>query len=493
MVALPQPPPPFSDAARTFITKPMKITLTVSLLAAFAASSLSAQQVALTEHFIAGVPPAGWSQVKNNPSANGWIASAAGEAWHEDESGLTCDDELISPVLDLTTFNSVYAHFKTRLAFSNYLANHPSSVGDGENDLYVRINGGAWTEVWTDTRAANTTDTISVDLTAAAANQSVVEFAFRYYGTFAQEWWNDWVQISDSATPPIFGTILTLNLPTSFVAADGSCDDFESYAGVLPSHMAATARNTTTGLPDPEAWCTIAGGTWASNSGVRNLEMGMIPGTTNYHNVTNALVIGYNGAGTSNLMLDFYAIDHGEETNVIDGVWLSEDGSEWFLVYGPWTPLPLAWTAVNKSLASFSSKTGGDFYLAFIQEDNFPYANLDGIGIDDVCVGDPAPPPFTLAATGTCPGSMTLTTTNGTASNNVAILFGLAGSFTQSNPNKPCQGITLDIANPSLGGILPANGSGSASLTFNAPGGACGRTVQAVDLASCSVSNTIIL
>jgi hypothetical protein len=460
-----------------------------------AASALPAQQVAITEHFAAGVPPAGWSQVKNNPLTNGWIAATAGEAWHEDESSSvgTCDDELISPVLNLSTYTSVYAHFKTRLAFSNYLANHPSSLGDGENDLYVRINGGAWTEVWTDVRTLNTTDVITVNMTGAVAGQSNVEFAFRYYGTFAQEWWVDWVQVSDSSAPPIFGSFFSLNLPSSFVPADGSCDDFESYAGVLPGHMAATAKNTASGLPDPEAWCTIAGGTYASSSGVRNLEMGMIPGTTNYHNVTNALVIGFDGTGTSNLQLEFNAVDHGEESNTIDGIWVSEDGNEWFQVYGPWTPLPLAWTAVSVDLSGVSSVTGGDFYLAFVQEDNFPYANLDGIGVDDVCVGDPPPPPFTLAATGTCPGAMTLNTTNGTPNGNVAILYGLAGSFTQNNPNKPCLGITLGIANPTVGAVIGADAAGAAALNFNAPGGACGRTVQAVDLGSCTASNAVVL
>jgi hypothetical protein len=458
-----------------------------------AASALPAQQVAITEHFAAGVPPAGWSQVKNNPLTNGWIASAAGEAWHEDESSSvgTCDDELISPVLDLSTYGTVYAHFKTRLAFSNYLANHPSSLGDGENDLYVRINGGAWTEVWTDVRTLNTTDVISVDITAAVAGQSNVEFAFRYYGTFAQEWWVDYVQVSDSAAPPVFGTFFSLNLPGSFIAADGSCDDLESYGGVVPGHMATTSRNSTTLAADPEGWCTIAGGTYASSSGVRNLEMGLIPGTTNYHNVTNALVMGFDGAGTSNLQLDFNAIDHGEETQALDGVWLSKDGAEWFQVYGPWTPLPLAWTAIHVDLSAHAARTSGNFYLAFVQEDNFPYANLDGIGVDDVCVGDPPPPPFSMTASGTCPGVRLFEVTGATPNGWVFWLYGPAGSYTK--PGGTCAGLTIDIRGPgATGGRLRADANGYTSLQLSAASYKCGTwKAQVVDLSTCAATNSV--
>jgi len=468
----------------------MKLTLTASLVAALAAGSLSAQQVALTEHFSAGVPPAGWSQVHVIPGSQGWIQSAAGEAWHEDES-ITTDDELISPVLDLSTYGSVYAHFKTRLAFSNYLANHPNSIGDGENDLYVRVNGGAWVEVWTDTRIANTTDTITVDMSAAAAGQSTVEFALRFYGTFAQEWWVDFMQVSDSATPPVFGSFFTLNLPSSFVPADGSCDDFESYAGVVPSHMATTANDTLTGLPDPEAWCTIAGGTVASNSGIRNLEMGLMPGLTSYHNVTNALVMGLNGAGSSNMQLDFSVIDHGEETNAIDGIWLSQDGIEWFQVYGPWTPLTAAWTQVNVDLSGYSAKTAGDFYLAFIQEDNFPYANLDGIGIDDVCVGDPAPPGFVLVGSGSCPSVRLFEVTGATPNADVFWIYGPAGTWTK--PRGLCAGITIDIRGAgTTGGRLRADSAGYSSLQLSAPSYKCGVwKAQVVDVTTCTVSNSV--
>ncbi len=477
----------------------MKLTIPASLAAVVLASSLSAQNVVLREDFTVSVPPAGWTQVKNNPAANGWIKSTDNRAWHEDESSSigTCDNELISPMLDFTTVPTAYAHFKTQLNFATYLANHPSSSGDGETDIYIRINGGAWTEAWTETRQANTTDTISVDLSSFVGGQANVEFAFRYYGTFAHETWIDYVQIDDSSTPPLDPPTQWTNvaLPTSFVNVTNSqsCDDFESYGGVLPSHMAAAALNSGTLTADPEAWCTIAGGTYASASGVRNLEMGMIPGTTNYHNVRNSLVIGYNGAGQGAITLDFKAIDHGEEANAFDGVWVSNDGLNWYFVYGNWGPLATAWTAVSVNLAAYTSITNGDFYVMFGQEDNFPYANLDGVGIDDVCVTGSGPSGPSLAVTGTCPGPVVATVTNATPSSTVIFLYGPAGSFTQNSPNRPCQGVTVGISNPQVGAAVTTDGAGSVGLAVNAPPAACGKTLQVVDLASCMTTNTVIL
>ncbi|MDA1261075.1 MAG: hypothetical protein O3A20_10700, partial [Planctomycetota bacterium] len=72
-----------------------------------------------------------------------------------------------------------------------------------------------------------------------------------------------------------------------------------------------------------------------------------------------------------------------------------------------------------------------------------------------------------LAASGSCPGAMTLTATNCTANSSVAILYGSAGSFTK--PSNPCGGLVLGIQNPTLGAMLGTDGAGAAALTFNAP------------------------
>ena len=97
----------------------------------------------------------------------------------------------------------------------------------------------------------------------------------------------------------------------------------------------------------------------------------------------------------------------------------------------------------------------------------------------------------TLTASGSCPGATTLSFTNCTPSSSVAVLCGIAGAFTK--PSNPCGGLVLGIANPTLGAMLGTDGAGAAALTFNAPAGACGKTVQGVDVASCTATNAIVL
>jgi len=96
-----------------------------------------------------------------------------------------------------------------------------------------------------------------------------------------------------------------------------------------------------------------------------------------------------------------------------------------------------------------------------------------------------------LSKSGSCPGPVTLTVAGCTPNRPVAMLYGNPGTFTYGGT--PCTGITLDMSSPTLAGVLTANGGGVASISFNAPPGVCGKTVQAVNVATCTKSNTIIL
>lgn len=111
------------------------------------------------------------------------------------------------------------------------------------------------------------------------------------------------------------------------------------------------------------------------------------------------------------------------------------------------------------------------------------------IGFDTYMLGGPSGPQ--LAKNGSCPGPVTLSVSNATPGGTVAIVHGPAGSWTK--PSGVCAGLTLAINPPTLGGFLTMNGSGAGSLSFNAPAGACGRTVQAVDVATCAATNAVIL
>ncbi len=279
------------------------------------------------------------------------------------------------------------------------------------------------------------------------------------------------------------------NLPASFVAAAGYSDDFESYAGVVPGHMAVNELNGISGLPDPEAWCNMGQRAMAlsTTSGVYCLEMGLDPASSNYHDVRNGLVIGLNGAGATELNLDFQAIDHGEETDTWDGVWVSDDGTTWYMVYGSWSALGSAWQAVAAGdLMGAGAATGGDFYCLFAQDDNFPYGYLDGLGVDDINIVDPGPPGPAISVTGlVAGGTATISASNCTPGGIVRHGYSMVGGgptatafgdLLLSPPYTELPAMAVDAAgNASLGAAVPVGTTGIAvwihafdlgSLTF---------------------------
>ena len=201
-----------------------------------------------------------------------------------------------------------------------------------------------------------------------------------------------------------------VNLPTTFQPAGaGFAEDFETAAGVIPTYMAVTEIDAITGLADPEAWANIGqnAACGAPNGGSYSLEMGLIPGSTNYHDVQNALVIGLDGQGQTQFYLDFAAHNGGEEVDTFDGVWVSDDGVNWYNVFNPWSPTVgtgNVWKSIVAiDLTAAGANLSGTFYLMFAQEDNFPYVApgtgtaSDGMGIDDIAVTltPTPPPPFT--------------------------------------------------------------------------------------------------
>lgn len=99
---------------------------------------------------------------------------------------------------------------------------------------------------------------------------------------------------------------------------------------------------------------------------------------------------------------------------------------------------------------------------------------------------------FTLSITGTCPGSMAISVSGASVNGSVALAYGNAGSWTI--PNGPCAGTVLDLAGvPTLAGFFNADAVGTLILAPNVPAGLCGKTLQAVDMTTCTVSNPVIL
>lgn len=94
---------------------------------------------------------------------------------------------------------------------------------------------------------------------------------------------------------------------------------------------------------------------------------------------------------------------------------------------------------------------------------------------------------------GDCPGLISISVSGATPRGDVALIAGLhSGQYT--NPKPPCQGIVISLVPPFLNGfprIEKANADGKVYITGEMPSNLCGRLyVQAVDLATCGVSNT---
>lgn len=97
----------------------------------------------------------------------------------------------------------------------------------------------------------------------------------------------------------------------------------------------------------------------------------------------------------------------------------------------------------------------------------------------------------TLTRTGTCPGLVTLTFSNCTPRQKVFFVYGQAGSFTKPTGN--CTGMTINISRPTLGASVLARTGGGGQMNLSIPPSGCGITVQCVDWATCTPTNTVTL
>lgn len=165
-------------------------------------STLLAQTTYLSEDFTNGVPPTGWTDTKT-PGSLGWHSTGA-RAWHEDESGVTCDSYLISPDIDLSTATTAYLHFAGEAYYTAFMANHPSTLGDGVSTIEVTTDGGVnWTVIWTDTSTVDNTPYAPNLGLNAFTGSATVNIAMHYYGTYAHEWWVDYFIVDDTPVPTL--------------------------------------------------------------------------------------------------------------------------------------------------------------------------------------------------------------------------------------------------------------------------------------------------
>jgi len=126
---------------------------------------------------------------------------------------------------------------------------------------------------------------------------------------------------------------------------------------------------------------------------------------------------------------------------------------------------------------AFSAQPGGQYTSVGIER----------IGFESWVLVGP-----TLTATGSCPGPLTLAASDMTPAGTVAF-GGSLGTGTSLVPRGSCLGTSLDLLQPVLLALVTADGAGAASIVASVPPAvACGTvTLQAIDLATCTTTNTV--
>ncbi|PCJ53850.1 MAG: hypothetical protein COA70_06690 [Planctomycetota bacterium] len=244
----------------------MKILTSLAVMAF--AGSLSAQTTYLSEDFNGGVvPPAGWTMVNNNGNTGsaGWISSGD-RAWHEDEFNGQSDNRLISPAFVITTPDA-FLHFDGETNWAQWLANHPSSIGNGISTMEINVNGGGWIIVWIDT-SLNNGDTYSPTVDLGVAIGDSVQIGVHFSGDFAQEWWVDNVVVDDQSGAG-GGLVYSITNLVAGATANFSVTGASAGGAVILGYSLAGAGPTATpyGLVDMSAPITTLATLTADGSG----------------------------------------------------------------------------------------------------------------------------------------------------------------------------------------------------------------------------------
>lgn len=463
------------------------LSLIPALACALLASPASGQTVYLDEHFDGGVfPPTDWGEWNNGISL-GWEGTAS-RATHADYFGAN-DNRLLSPSLDLTAASSLGLHVVHDQLFARYR---------DQNEVEVTLDGGLTytTLVAIDTPFDGMELAIDLDL-GAFAGQPDLRVSFRYVGDFANEWSIDQLRVDDQppAIPPLWP-----ELPTTFIPWEGYCERFDGLDGIVPPHIAINALDAASRQPDPEAWCNLGqqAPSAVSFSGIAALEMGLEPGSTNFHRVANALIFGFDGAGLQNTAFEMMVWQSGEELDADDGVFVSVDGLDWVPLRTDWERMTggsqylREWRRVGGDLASSGLNLNGNFYLAIAQSDDFPFGSQDGVAIDDFCGGG-AVVPLHFQITNLSGGALAQLKVTGLDRDAFcSFLYSLAGS----GPTQTPYGLA-DIGSPYYTlATMDADRNGEAVLDVFVPTSLVGRTVwaQAVEIlgASGRFSNSLM-
>jgi hypothetical protein len=175
----------------------------------------------------------------------------------------------------------------------------------------------------------------------------------------------------------------TVNVVTS--AAFPSCADFET--GTLPGYMYPLA--TTSGAANGRVEVTTA----FPNTGVYGLDIDTDCDGCGGETLQSATMV-IDLAGESNVELDFWVHEHGDENNPEDGVFISDDGGGTWAQIVSLNGFPSNYENVVLDLAAATSGAGMNlvdgFQIRFQSLDNFSIPT-DGYSFDDICVQEDLP------------------------------------------------------------------------------------------------------
>lgn len=281
-------------------------------------------------------------------------------------------------------------------------------------------------------------------------------------------------------------------MPTEFLLWEGYCERFDELVGVLPSHFAANSVDEASRYPDLDGWCNIGQLAPCTEvySGLASLELGLNPGTTNFHNVANAIIIGFDGTGMLNTAFEMMVWQAGEELDPDDGIFASVDGETWVALRTDWvrmtsgTSYQKQWRRVSGDLAASGLDLSGNFYFAIAQADDFRFGGQDGVAIDNLCCGGVVVP-LRYEVTNLVAGSIARFEVTGLDRD---ALVSLMYSFAGPGPTVTPFGLA-DLGSPyATLATVDADRDGHAEVVLTVPTSLLGRTVwtQAVEILGAS-------